>query len=340
MGYREKKLIVENKYKILKRVLLGIFLLIFAGVAVFSVFVPPTTWKYYVALPEVSKCKAGEMRIHFLDVGQGDCSVVELPDGKVMMIDGGKDSPSTEKKILRYLNALKIETIDYLVVSHADEDHCGGLDAVLEYKKVLNAYLPPSSTENNSAYAEFYARLLKENCEWRYSSRALKKLGNSESGYPYTLSFLYPYADDVDALTESETELDEKQENAYCSVLWLDYFGTSILFTGDAPKNTEEALMRDDKNGYFGNRGVDLASTEILKVAHHGSADSTSGEFLSYLGVETAVISCGAGNIYRHPTRAVLENLQSRNTRIYRTDTQGNIMITLSPDGTYAVTTI
>ena len=86
--------------------------------------------------------------------------------------------------------------------------------------------------------------------------------------------------------------------------------------------------------------GVDLGSTEILKVAHHGSADSTCAEFLEYLNVQTAVISCGINNAYGHPNFAVLDRLQNVGAKNYRTDANGHICITISPQGTYAVTTL
>ena len=140
MGYRAEKEKTERKKKLLKRVLLGILLLCIAGLSIFSAIVPPVTWKYYVNLPKIARRADGELRIHFIDVGQGDCTLVELPDGKTMLIDGGNSKKSTEKKVLRHLNALKINTIDYLIVTHADVDHCGGLNEVVKYKKVVNAY--------------------------------------------------------------------------------------------------------------------------------------------------------------------------------------------------------
>ena len=91
--------------------------------------------------------------------------LIELPDGKVMLIDGGDYQPSTQKTVLRYLNALKIDVIDYLLITHVDEDHCGSLDVVLQYKKVLNAYLPPTFPVQGTEYAETYEALKREKCK-------------------------------------------------------------------------------------------------------------------------------------------------------------------------------
>ena len=332
MGYWAEKLKVEKKIKILKRVGLGVLLLIFTGLCIFGFFVPPKSWKYYFGLPNIGKRAKDELRIHFLDVGQGDCTLIELPDGKTMLIDGGKDV-AAEKSILRYLNALKIDTIDYLVVTHADEDHCGGLAEVLSWKKIVNAYLPLSSVEKDSAYATFYAAILKEDCARKYASRS-EEFPVLDESCPYTLSFLYPYTLDVEELPNGEENTVE-DENLRSSVLWLDYHGVSALFTGDAPIEIAEKLMRDDSFGFLVNRGVELSSTEILKVAHHGSADGTNAAFVEYLGVETAVISCGEENRYGHPAPAVTAILDNANVTTYRTDLHGHIVITISPDGSY-----
>ncbi len=325
MGYQAEKQKIEEKLKRIKVIALCITLAALLFLCVFSAFVPPETWKYYVGKPRVSARKNGELRIHFLDVGQGDCSIVELPDGKVALIDGGDGRESTEIAVLRYLNALRIDTIDYLIVSHADSDHCGSLDKILQHKNVLNAYLPTAEPENtNDEYAQFYARLLEEDCAKQYSERYL-----SMGGEGYTFMMLYPYLPETDSY--------EWDDNLNSSVLWLDYKGVSALFTGDAPTQTESSLVRDDGLGLFGVYGVELKSTEILKVAHHGSADATSFGFLEYMHTETAVISCGKNNLYGHPSKEVQDNLQTANVDVYRTDERGTVVITVTPNGEYIV---
>lgn len=329
MGYQAEKQKIESKLKRIKNVALCVSLAALLFLCVFSAFVPPDTWKYHVGKPSISKIEDGELRIHFIDVGQGDCTLIELPDGKVALIDGGDGRESTEIAILRYLNALKIDTIDFLIVSHADSDHCGALDKVLEQKKILNAYLPTTKPENsNSEYAQFFTRLLEENCTMQYSKSYLD-LGNGDSENGYTFAFLYPHLVD--------TESSQTDDNANSAVLWLDYRGVSALFTGDAPLATESVLMRDDGLGLYSFLGVDLASTEILKVAHHGSADSTSQAFLEYMHVETAVISCAENNLYGHPSETVMENLRATDVDSYVTAERGSVVVTIGADGKYSV---
>ena len=327
MGYRAEKEKIEKKIRAIKMVVLCVVLVAVIGLCVFSAICPPATWKYRVKKPKIAKRADGEMRIHFLDVGQGDCTLIELPDGKVALIDGGDTSSRTAETILRYLNALKIKTIDYLVVSHPNRDHVGSLKTVVEQKKVLNAYLPATNPKNEHAtYAGFYQELLEEDCNLTYSARGVNVSGNG-----YTFSFLYPYVENVD---------DADNYDGASSVLWLDYMGMSAIFMGDETSETEEALIRDDGLGLFDNLGVDLQSTEILKVGHHGSDSSTSLEFLQYLHVKTAVISCGKNNAYNHPADSVLDNISLAGAGVYRTDVNGTVMISIKNGDGYGLETI
>ncbi len=326
MGYRAQKEEERRKRKPLKITLLCILSLLIVGVCVFSFFVPPGSWKYHFQTPEIAARRDGELRIHFIDVGQGDATLLELPDGKTALIDGGKNASASKKKLMRYLNGLDIDVLDYVIVTHTDGDHCGGLEEVFKYKKVLNAYLPPSFSTSDGQYAEVYAAAVAEECELITLSRSISL--SQKEGTPYVLQFLYPYATSAQELSE------EQNENS--AVLWLDYQGVSALFCGDAPASVEELLILEDSLGLLGVYGVDLTSTELLKVAHHGSEQSTSAAFLQYLGIQTAVISCGE-NSYGHPSSGVLTRLAAAGASVYRTDTDGHIMATITPNGQYVI---
>lgn len=323
MGYRAEKEKIEKDLRKIKIIVLCVVLALVVGLCVFSAFCPPKIWKYYVKKPKVEKREDGEMRIHFLDVGQGDCTVIELPDGKVALIDGGNATERTAEIVLRYLNALKIKTIDYLIVTHPDTDHCGSLKLVVQQKEILNAYLPATKPENEqAAYAGLYQELLEEDCNLVYSKRG--KISDEDANY--TLSFLYPRSKDIEEVEYYQGE---------SSVLWLDYMGTSAIFMGDATEATEELLMTEDRVDLLEIFGVDLQSTEILKVGHHGSDSSTSLEFLQYLNVHTAVISCGKNNQYGHPTEKVLNNVENVGANLYRTDENGTVYISVKGEDGY-----
>ena len=322
MGYEAEKRKIERRIKVLKTIALFLVVAAVGALCLFSMWCPVETWKYYFSLPNMGTRQAGEMRVHFLDVGQGDCELIELPDGKILLIDGGVDDESATR-IMRYLNALKIEAIDYLLITHADSDHCGGLQKVVKYKEVKRAFLPLTNATENEAYAAVYAELTKKGCKWEYAVRSVDL--SVEGEISYTLRFLYPYT----LQTEQAASTNESS-----AVVWLDYLGASVLFTGDAPMATEEKLMRDHRLGLL-DESVKLTETELLKVAHHGSADSTSLPFLQYLGVKQAVISCGENNAYGHPTKEVLSALSTQNAEIYRTDEHGHLVWTVSKTGDY-----
>lgn len=326
MSYATEKKKVERKIKRLKRILWAVVLSFVLMLVILSAFYPAATWKYHFRLPEFDMRGEGELRIHYVDVGQGDATLIELPDNKIMLIDGGTDEEGSKLALLRYITALKIKSIDYLLVTHADGDHCGGLKTLVEYIDVKRAFLPVCDLTANQKYADFYAALMKRQCPWEYSTKGVDL---SVSGdYGYTLQFLYPYS-----LSAEEQTTDD---NLFSAVVWLDYKGVSALFTGDAPKRVEERLVQDDKLHLLAD-AVSLSSTEILKVSHHGSGDATSEEFVEYLNVEHAMISCGKDNAYGHPASTVCENLAAVGAEIHRSDVHGSVIATIAIDGTYAV---
>ncbi len=323
MGYRAAKEGEEKKRKKVKRAVLFALIVLLIAVCVFSFFVPPESWRYYVGVPNLSRRREGELRIHFLDVGQGDSTLVELPDGKVALIDGGDTKSASKKKLMRYLNGLEIEKIDYLIVTHTDKDHCGGIEEVFRYKKVVNAYLPNTYEAEDVAYGKAYAAALEEDCEMIKTECALFLSGASAS---YTFCFLSPRA--VEA---NDGYADES------AVLWLEYKGVSALFCADADEGLENRLLQEDGLGLLPMGKGMLEETQILKVAHHGSASSTSKEFLQWVKPKVAVISCGKDNPYGHPASKTLERLEAAGAEVRRTDVEGHIVATIRQSGGYAV---
>lgn len=333
MGYAAKKAEMEQKNNKIRFVVLLVTLGVIAAVCIFSFFVPAQSWKYYVGLPKVTNANAGELRVHILDVGQGDSSLIEFPDGKTMLIDGGDEG--SDEVVLRYLNALKINCLDYVMLSHVDSDHVTGLINVIKYKDVktvIMPYLTGKETETNKAFSAFYQEVRKKKIEMKVAQRYFE-VASSNPATPYSFYILHPY--NVESGGNAKLE-----GNNLSTVAWLDYHGQSILFGGEVDKTVFSQLKKEDALvNFFKNKGIDLSSTEFLKVAHHGGSGGAEQEFYRYLNVQTAFISCGKSNAYGHPSEETLVNLQTVGADIYRTDLDGTILLTLTTDGKALVTT-
>lgn len=234
-------------------------------------------------------------KIYFIDVGQADAALV-ICDGKTMLIDGGNSDDSN--LIYAFLKNRGVSHLDYIVSTHAHEDHVGGLSGALNYATVSTAFSPVTSY-SSKAFTNFHNNV--------------KKQGKSLT-IPYVGQRFYLGSAQCTVLAVNTTS----DTNNSSIVLRIVYGGTSFLFTGDAEREVEQVLL---------NRGVTLKST-VLKVGHHGSYTSTSYAFLRSVDPEYAVISCGKGNSYGHPHNEVLSRLHDAEIFTFRTDLQGDIVCT------------
>lgn len=233
--------------------------------------------------------------VRFVDVGQGDCALVTC-GGKSLLIDGGPSSAS--RKLYSVLRDLGIDSLDYLVMSHPDADHCGGVSGALEYARCQRSFC--SVTENDTkTFKNIKQRLDAQGC-----AIEVPKAGDSFYLGSAKVTFVGPV----------ETVADDTNNNSL--VLRIDMGGYSWLFTGDAEKEEEKSLIA---------AGANLKAT-VLKVGHHGSASSTSAAFLKKVDPEYAVISVGADNSYGHPKQAVLNRIEKQGATLYRTDTDNSIL--------------
>ena len=238
--------------------------------------------------------------IHFIDVGQADAALV-LCDGRAMLIDGGNADDSS--LMYSYLKKLNITHLDYVIGTHAHEDHIGGLSGALNYATVDTAYCPVT-TYDTKAFTNFVKTLNKQGV-----SISIPQTGEKFNLGSATCTIL---AANVDSDDPNNTSI----------VLRIVYGNTSFLFTGDAERVVEQAIL---------DSGTEIQST-VLKVGHHGSDSSTSYMWLRQIMPEYAVISVGEGNDYGHPTEEVLSCLRDAEIKTYRTDMQGDIIMT--SDGT------
>ena len=235
--------------------------------------------------------------VHFIDVGQADSALIEC-DGETMMIDGGNVADSNV--VAAYLKKEDVTELNYVVCSHAHEDHVGGLSGALSVTKADNIYAPKTEA-NTKAYKNFKKKAEEQNVEIKHPNVGDEiQLGSS------TVEFLGP------------VDENGKDLNSTSIVLKITYGNTTFLFTGDAESDEEEEIL---------NSGADLKST-VLKVGHHGSRTSTSYPFLREVMPQYAVISVEKGNSYGHPNEETLSKLSDAGVEVYRTDESGDIVMT------------
>ena len=293
-----------------------------------------------------------DLKVYFIDIGQGDCIFIELPDGKNMLIDTGEKRNAGKAKIDKYLRDEKGNkvTIDYCVATHPDSDHIGLMPYVYEQYDVLKSYRPYVYSENKSAsalpyelnkgikiknssniYYDYITNVNAEQTYWEFfkddSDFSNGFTGKDGEIYEYTVNFVMPYADNLNDYQYFTTP------NDFSAVIMLEYADRKILFTGDieyetGKKGAEQSFIRE-----FSTSNPAMVDCDVLKVAHHGSDSSTSPEFLSLVKPEYSVISCGLSNKHRHPLKSTLDNLVKCGSDIYRTDLQGTIILTIDSKG-------
>ncbi len=240
---------------------------------------------------------SGDFTVSFIDVGQADSILIECGE-YTMLIDGGNvaDGPT----VCSFLAEKEIETIDYVVGTHAHEDHIGGLTDVLEQHTVTEAVFAPELTANTACYRNFILA-----CNAQNKSPVSPSVGSTFSLGESTVTVLGP-------ALQNNTDI-----NNSSIALLLTYGNTSFLLTGDAEAEAEKAII---------NTGYDLSAT-LFKAGHHGSNTSNSYVFLREVMPEFAVISCGEDNDYGHPHEETLSRFNDAGTTVFRTDTQGTITV-------------
>lgn len=291
------------------------------AVALFFLIVP---FRALLPADSIPARRAGELRLHFLSVGQGDCTVAEFPDGDALVIDAGDGSFSSNEAIVRFLKGLDVSALT-LVATHADADHYGGIPEICRLFDVETVYLPPFGSQT-AAYRRLLAAVDAEGAATDTLAR-YDVISRPSGAYAACIS---PHA------------AGETDENDASVTLFLHYAGVNVLLCSDAGTARERELLRELALGEdifdSGAFRVRLAETDILKVAHHGSEYATGAEWLSLLSPAAAVISCGAGNSYHHPAGGTLSRLAAAGAQIYRTDECGHITVCIA-DGEYTITT-
>lgn len=267
------------------------------------------------ALTDGPESRASPFEIHFLDVGQGDACLMRTPGNRWYLYDTG----NKPEYLLPFLRGKQVDTLAAVFVSHTDLDHFGAFSALLREFPVKKAYLPPDSG------------ILPQ---WRDLLAALDVSGtDSDTLFAGDTLIFEPGVHARALWPPPHTAL---QGNELSLVLRVEYRSRRVLLTGDIETEAERRLLH---GGAMGPDGLSVAvpglSTDILKVAHHGSRTSSGLPFLSAAGARWAVISCDSA-VYGHPhpeTLAGLDLVLGDDSRILRTDRDGTVGFALDGNG-------
>lgn len=236
-----------------------------------------------------TKVAGGNCEFHFIDVGQGDCTLIVSKENTVI-IDAGPNSCADET--LKYISEYT-DKIDYLILTHPHEDHIGGADEIIESIKVENIIMSDAASDTKT-----FSRLL--DCIEESSANLIEgKAGESYTAGEISFRILAPLSEFTDM-------------NDYSLVTRVEFGETSILVTGDAEKHSEDLIVAEYTRGEL--------RSNILRLAHHASNTSNTMELMEIVSPEYAVISCGTGNTYGHPHREVIQKLEEADIEYFRTD--------------------
>lgn len=252
--------------------------------------------------PQVTSSVAEDsFSIHFIDVGQGDSTLV-ISNGEYLLIDAGENGHETE--VINYLRSMNVDKLDYIIATHQHSDHIGGIPEVLEEFECDNIIMPrltKAQTPTNSTYTAFLKAV--------EASEA--KVIAAKPGLVYAVGgaqfeILGPVTDDAEDI------------NSMSAVTKVTYGENSFLITGDAETDEEKEIIENGAN----------LDCDVLRAGHHGSTTSSSKDFLNAVTPEICVISCGANNDYGHPHDKALNRIKKHTEEIYRTDICGSIVMT------------
>lgn len=244
----------------------------------------------------------GDCEVHFIDVGQGDSTLI-ISNGKTILIDAGENDKG--KVVIDYLKKLKINKIDLLVATHPHSDHIGGMDTVIkefEIEKIVMPKLSDSLVPTTRTYTDMLSEI---------AAKGLK-ITPSKPGLEYTLG------DGTLSIIGPNSEFNDLNDTSIVAkFVYGDY---SFMFTGDMEKPSEKDLL---------NSKAEIKS-DVLKVAHHGSSTSTHKAFYQAVDPDYCIISVGDGNKYNHPSKSTLTTIALNGAKYYRTDYSGSVVFKIA----------
>ncbi len=364
MSAKKKKTTPKKGKNVLKKtlpeIIIAVVLILVIGLYYYSI--PPFSFDLGIGLkykprevkPPVKNTE-GNLTMTMINVGQGDSVLLELPDGKTMLIDGGKNGTfgkdsggerfGIAQAILDVLAGKDITELDYVLLTHTDSDHCGSLDDVINSDSVLvhTVYMPyvksgyaddplakgktkvseslgkiePQSISTRY-YDAFVESVVKEGSEIVYS-----EAGTVIEGEGYRMTFVTPDPSQYSGVKSG----DAKAINNVSPIILLEYPTVRVMLTGDAAKKGEQVFLDN-----YVNMGLDV-DVDVLKAGHHGSKESSNSFFLDVIKPEYVVISAGYGNTYNHPEKETLDRFAAIGAEVHCTIDCGTITMKADKNG-------
>lgn len=262
------------------------------------------TFLIFTGIDDIELMPENKLSIIMIDVGQGDSFLIKFPNGNTALIDAGEANPfidNGEKVIIPLLDYLGINKIDYGFISHLDLDHYGGFVSLIYNDRIKEVFRPkPDSTEKSIRLEKF---LHSKKIKTHIYNKLHINIGNSK---------VYFLNDPDDFIFNSFSSNDRS------GILKIVYGSTSFLFVGDCELPGENYLVSK-----FGK----MLDSDVLKVGHHGSETGSSLKFLKLVSPSISLISAGIKNKFDHPSKEVMRNLSIVNSKIYRTDFSGAVLL-------------
>lgn len=262
------------------------------------------------------------IQVHYIDVGQGDSTVIELSNNKIIMIDTGTKSSATQ--LTNYLDTIIFDrasynnTIDYLILTHTDSDHIGGAIDILTKYEVKTVYRPNETVPTTSNIWQNTVTAINENAQHIiYNEKDLSIEYDDPNSFEkdYKLTFYAPIQESF------------PNNNDYSPFIIFETYSKRFMFTGDASSEIEKEVLDYYKND------LSVLDIDVLKAGHHGSKYSNSEEFLNVTTPDYSIISCGEDNNYGHPHNETINRLQAVGSQIFRTDINGTILAFIDDKG-------
>jgi len=255
------------------------------------------TSKSAVSVGNDKKYSYGNLKVHYIDVGQADSILIEQGSSS-MLIDAGNNEDANT--VINYITEQGITKLNYVVGTHSHEDHIGGLDGVINSFQVGKIYMP-KATANTKTFLDVVSAIKAKGMK-----ATVPTVGETFEVGNATATILAPNSSGYEDLNNTSI------------VIRLTFGNNSFMFDGDAEDISENEML---------SKGLDI-SADVLKVGHHGSNSSTSQAFLDKVRPKYAIISVGKDNIYGHPHKSTMEKLQAKGIKVYRTDENGTIVAT------------